>query len=330
MDRKFLINDSIENEFHQKASEQELAAQMYFEEPLEYAIASLTNLLKYRPYDRNIRLKRCALWKTLQNRENALTDALVYFCTELSKDCLDVPLENINKVLSDDLKLLINEECNQIDSYAQSLKPFLTQDFINLWLSCDCDDPLVEDIWKVRAEELGTLPDGVVPVRDGTYKKALKALSSGKLSSVVKNLEKASLNGKYRLEATLLLALAHTREDGAAVDKFLDRFERIWVQKPAGYSSRRCKQLVVRYVSMSRAIRYDPFSGQKLENETKEIEANLYLQEALIIFWRRQKCEIGEIFWKKELKNDNRRKLQHIQKLCNLALKAKPDFHHAK
>lgn len=44
-------------------------------------------------------------------------DALVYFCTELSKDCLDVPLENIHRVLSNDLKYLTYEECNQIDSY---------------------------------------------------------------------------------------------------------------------------------------------------------------------------------------------------------------------
>ncbi|KAL3990471.1 hypothetical protein ACH3XW_31920 [Acanthocheilonema viteae] len=307
-----------------------LAKQTNSLEPLECAIAALTNLLKYRPYDRNIRLKRCALWKTLQNRENALIDALVYFCTELNKDCLDVSLENISRVLSNDLKYLINEECNQIDGYAQLLKPFLTQDFINLWTSCDCDDPLVEDIWSVRNELLGTLPNDTAPLKEGRYKEALKALSNGELSSVIKNLEEESINGKYRLEATLLLALAHTREDGATVDKFLDRFERIWDQNPPGYSMRRCKQLVVRYVSISRAIRYNPFGGKKLENEAKEMESNLYLQEALIIFWKRQNSDIDEVFWKKELKNDNRRKLQHIQKLCDLALKAKPDFHHAK
>ncbi|CAG9538616.1 unnamed protein product [Cercopithifilaria johnstoni] len=307
-----------------------LAKQTNCLEPLDYAIAALTSLLKYRPYDRNIRLKRCALWKTLQSRENAITDALVYFCTELSKDCLDVPLENINRVLSNDLKYLINEECNHIESYAQSLQPFLTQDFINLWLSCDCDDPLVKDIWNVRDELLGTLPNDIEPIKEGRYKEALKALSNGEFSSVMKNLEEASINGRYRLEATLLLALAHTRDDGATVDKFLDRFERIWNQKPIGYSLRRCAQLVVRYISISRAIRFNPFSGKKMENKTKEMEANLYLQEALIIFWKRQNSDIGEVFWKKELKNDNRRKLQHIQKLCDLALKEKPDFHHAK
>lgn len=75
---------------------------------------------------------------------------------------------------------------------------------------------------------------------------------------------------------------------------------------------------------------YPAFSGKKMENETKDMEANLYLQEALIIFWKRENSEIGEVFWKKELKNDNRRKLQHIQKLCDLALKAKPNFHNAK
>ncbi|VDK75545.1 unnamed protein product [Litomosoides sigmodontis] len=301
-----------------------------FKEPLENAIAALTNLLKYRPYDRSVRLKRSALWKILHNRQNALIDALIYFCIELSKDCLDVQLDDINRAFSNDLKYLINEECNRIDSYAQSLKPFLTQDFINLWLSCDCDDPLVEDIWNVRNEQRGTLPDHIAPLKEGQYKEALKALSNGELSSVMKILEKASINGNYRLEATLLLALAHTRNDGATVDKFLDRFERIWDQKPSGYNLRRCKQLVVRYISISRAIRYNPFSGKKMENETKDAEANLYLQEALIIFWKRQNSDIGEVFWKKELKNDNRRKLQHIQKLCDLALKAKPDFHAAK
>lgn len=50
------------------------------------------------------------------------------------------------------------------------------------------------------------------------YKEALKALSNGELSSVMKILEEASISGNYRLEATLLLALAHTRNDGATVD----------------------------------------------------------------------------------------------------------------
>lgn len=67
-----------------------------------------------------------------------------------------------------------------------------------------------------------------------------------------------------------------------------------------------------------------------MENETKEVVANLYFQEALVIFWRRENSDFGEVFWKKEWKNDNRRKLQHIQKLCDLALLAKPDFHNAK
>lgn len=40
--------------------------------PLENAIDALNNLFKYRPYDRSIRLKRSALWKALQNRQNAL------------------------------------------------------------------------------------------------------------------------------------------------------------------------------------------------------------------------------------------------------------------
>lgn len=77
-------------------------------------------------------------------------------------------------------------------------------------------------------------------------------------------------------------------------------------------------------------MKYFTFSGKKLDNNIEKMEANLYLQEALIIFWMRQNSDIGGVFWKKELKNDNRRKLQHIQKLCDLALKAKPDFYHAK
>lgn len=50
------------------------------------------------------------------------------------------------------------------------------------------------------------------------YKEALKALSNGELSSVIQILEEASISGKYRLEATLLLALAYTRDDGAIVN----------------------------------------------------------------------------------------------------------------
>ncbi|VDM96372.1 unnamed protein product, partial [Onchocerca ochengi] len=144
--------------------------------------------------------------------------ALVYFCIEISKDCTDIPLENISQVLTNDFKHLVNEECDQIESYAESLKPFLTQDFINLWLSCDCDDPLVEDIWNVRNEQLGTNANDTIPLQEGHYKQALKALSNGELSLVIKSLEEASKNGNYRCEATLLLALAHTRYEGAIVN----------------------------------------------------------------------------------------------------------------
>ncbi|KAM3727925.1 SH2 domain-containing protein 4A [Dirofilaria immitis] len=307
-----------------------LAIQTNNLEPIEHEISALSKLLQYRPYDRNVRLKRCALWKTLENRKDAIIDALVYFCVEISKDCIDISLENISQILTDDLKHLVIEEYDQIDNYAQSLKPFLTQDFINLWLSCDCNDPLVEDIWNVRNEQLGTITNDTVPLREDQYKQALKALSNGELLSVIKILEKASKNGNYRCEATLLLALAHTRYDGAIVDKYLERFEQIWEEKPQGYNKRRCQQLIIRYISISRAIRLDPFSGKKLENTTKEMEANLYLQEALVIFWRRQNSDNGEVFWKESLKSDNVRKLQHIRKLCDLALAAKRDFPAAK
>uniref|UniRef100_A0A8R1TPV1 Uncharacterized protein n=1 Tax=Onchocerca volvulus TaxID=6282 RepID=A0A8R1TPV1_ONCVO len=303
-----------------------LAIQTNDLEPIKYEITVLTKLLQYRPYDRSLRLKRSTLWKILQNRKNALIDALVYFCIEISKDCTDIPLENISQVLTNDFKHLVNEECDQIESYAESLKPFLTQDFINLWLSCDCDDPLVEDIWNVRNEQLGTNANDTIPLQEGHYKQALKALSNGELSLVIKSLEEASKNGNYRCEATLLLALAHTRYEGAIVDKYLERFEWIWDQKPQGYSTRRCKQLVIRYISISRAIRLDPFGGKKLENETNEMEANLYLQEALVIFWRRENSDNGEVFWEKKLKDDYIRKLHHIRKLCDLALKAKRNF----
>uniref|UniRef100_A0A915PSS5 Uncharacterized protein n=1 Tax=Setaria digitata TaxID=48799 RepID=A0A915PSS5_9BILA len=299
-------------------------------EPIKYAIAILTKLLRYQPYDRSIRLKRCALWKTLQNHENAIIDALVYFCIETTKDCFDVPLEDISQVLTNDFNQLVNEECHQIDGYAGTLKPFLTQDFINLWLACDCDDPLVEDIWNVRQEQRGTLSNDAVPLQESQYKQALKALSNGELSSVMDILEGVFTSGKYGCEAALLLALAHTRFDGSVVDKYLDRFEQIWDQKAQSYCIRRRKQLIVRYVSISRAIRFDPFSGRRFENMPKEMDANLYLQEALVIFWRRENTDFGEVFWKEGLREDNMRKLRHIRKLCDLALKAKPNFYCAK
>ncbi|VDM93056.1 unnamed protein product [Onchocerca ochengi] len=56
------------------------------------------------------------------------------------------------------------------------------------------------------------------------------------------------------------------------------------------------------------------------------MEANLYLQEALVIFWRRENSDNGEVFWEKKLKDDYIRKLHHIRKLCDLALKAKRNF----
>ncbi|KAM3727923.1 DNA-directed RNA polymerase subunit beta'' [Dirofilaria immitis] len=96
------------------------------------------------------------------------------------------------------------------------------------------------------------------------------------------------------------------------VDKYLERFEQIWEEKPQGYNKRRCQQLIIRYISISRAIRLDPFSGKKLENTTKEMEANLYLQEALVIFWRRQNSDNGEVFWKESLKSDNVREKKYF------------------
>ncbi|VDO83740.1 unnamed protein product [Onchocerca flexuosa] len=81
--------------------------------------------------------------------------------------------------------------------------------------------------------------------------------------------------------------------------------------------------------SKTSRIQY-PTLGKKLENETKEMEANLHLQEALVILWRRENSENGGVFREEKLKSDNMRKLHHIRKLCDLALKARPNFLFAK
>lgn len=75
---------------------------------------------------------------------------------------------------------------------------------------------------------------------------------------------------------------------------------------------------------------YYHFSGDDIEGATAEMNANMYLQEALVIFWMRENPDIGLEFWKEEFKLDNVKKVQSIQTLCSLALRAKPDYHHAK
>ncbi|VDO73082.1 unnamed protein product [Onchocerca flexuosa] len=56
-----------------------LAIQTNDLEPIKNEIAVQTKLLQYRPYDRNLRLKRSALWKILQNRKYALIGKKVFF-----------------------------------------------------------------------------------------------------------------------------------------------------------------------------------------------------------------------------------------------------------
>ncbi|VDN01929.1 unnamed protein product [Thelazia callipaeda] len=137
--------------------------------------------------------------------------------------------------------------------------PFITSDWINLWAICPSDDVILEDFMSVYLES--NKPGGVCSIIASEYRKALEAMAVGCHSTVITTLKDAHEIKKrpYRAEAYLLEALIYSQISDAEVIDCLDKFVIYWEFDQYHVSTSRRKKIFMRYLSLARSIRKDPF-----------------------------------------------------------------------
>uniref|UniRef100_A0A915PQW8 Tetraspanin n=1 Tax=Setaria digitata TaxID=48799 RepID=A0A915PQW8_9BILA len=200
-------------------------------------------------------------------------------------------------------------------------KPFLTSDWINLWALCPCDDVLLEDLLSVRAEDKD--PQNKSTLSESAYKDALKQTVRGYHSLVVDTLLGVYISGQglHRAESLLLLALIYSQIDSNEVYNYLDTFIAFWEVDQFRVPIRRRKQILMRYMSIARALLISPLKDINLSMFSSKEQAQFYIQTALTVILRLQLLE-GTVESRIERNLLNMAKLENIENLCDRAIKA--------
>ncbi|OZC07462.1 tetraspanin family protein [Onchocerca flexuosa] len=200
----------------------------------------------------------------------------------------------------------------------ETRKPFLTSDWINLWILYPCDDVLLEDLLSVHEEDN---PENKSTLAESAYKDALKQTARGYHSLAVSTLLDAYIHGQemYRSEAFLLLSLIYSQLHENEVEYYLDTFIDFWEVDQFKVPVHRWKQIFMRYMSLARTLLVSPLENLDLSMFTPKEQAQFYTQTALTVALRLQLLG-GKDWMQKNVSNMT--KLENIEKLCDRAIKA--------
>ncbi|VDO24975.1 unnamed protein product [Onchocerca flexuosa] len=200
----------------------------------------------------------------------------------------------------------------------ETRKPFLTSDWINLWILYPCDDVLLEDLLSVHEEDN---PENKSTLAESAYKDALKQTARGYHSLAVSTLLDAYIHGQemYRSEAFLLLSLIYSQLHENEVEYYLDTFIDFWEVDQFKVPVHRWKQIFMRYMSLARTLLVSPLENLDLSMFTPKEQAQFFTQTALTVALRLQLLG-GKDWMQKDVSNMT--KLENIEKLCDRAIKA--------